>query len=176
MDLRFEAAAANEFYENTRNDIGFKIPQIYWKLTSENVLTLDWIEAISIREVNKIKLLGVNLKKLARDIIQHFLRHAVRDGYFHADMHQGNIFVDNDGQLVFIDFGIMVDLIRQIEDFWRKYSMDLLKEIIKKVAEVHLTAGLVPQEVNTEELAQALRSIGEPYLGNLLKIFQEVNY
>ena len=79
MDLRFEAAAANEFYENTRNDAGFKIPKIYWKLTSDNVLTLDWVEGISIREVNKIKSLGVNLKTLARDIIQHFLRHAVRD-------------------------------------------------------------------------------------------------
>merc|ERR1711991_985909 len=62
MDLRFEAAAANEFYENTRNDVGFKIPKIYWKLTSDNVLTLDWVEAISIREVERIKALGVNLK------------------------------------------------------------------------------------------------------------------
>ncbi len=107
MDLRFEAAAANEFYENTRNDIGFKIPKTYWKLTSDNVLTLDWVEAISIREVEKIKTLGINIKSLARDIIQHFLRHAVRDGYFHADMHQGNLLVENSGQLIFIDFGIM---------------------------------------------------------------------
>ena len=72
MDLRFEAAAANEFYENTRNDTGFKIPKIYWKLTSDNVLTLDWVEAISIREVEKIETQGVNIRTLARDIIQHF--------------------------------------------------------------------------------------------------------
>ena len=169
MDLRFEAAAANEFYENTRNDIGFKIPKIYWKITSENVLTLDWVEAISIREVNKIKLLGVNLKTLARDIIQNFLRHAVRDGYFHADMHQGNLLVDNDGQLVFIDFGIMGRIDKTNRRFLAEILYGFIKRDYKKVAEVHLTAGLVPQGVNTEELAQALRSIGEPIFGQSVK-------
>ena len=102
MDLRFEAAAANEFYENTINDAGFKIPKIYWKFTSDNVLTLDWIDAISIREVNKIKSFGVNIKSLAKVIIQHFLRHAVRDGYFHADMHQGNLLIDRSLSLIHI--------------------------------------------------------------------------
>ena len=169
MDLRFEAAAANEFYENTRNDIGFKIPKIYWKLTSDNVLTLDWIEAISIREVEKIKTLGINIKSLARDIIQHFLRHAVRDGYFHADMHQGNLLVDNSGQLIFIDFGIM----GRIDKVNRRFLAEILYGFIKrdylKVAKVHIAAGLVPDNVNTEELAQALRSIGEPIFGQSMK-------
>ena len=169
MDLRFEAAAANEFYENTRNDVGFKIPKIYWKLTSDNVLTLDWIEAISIREVEKIKSLGVNLKTLARDIIQYFLRHAVRDGYFHADMHQGNLLVDNSGQLIFIDFGIM----GRIDKINRRFLAEILYGFIQrdyiKVAQVHIAAGLVPQNVNTEELAQALRSIGEPIFGQSVK-------
>ena len=128
MDLRFEAAAANEFYENTRNDAGFKIPKIYWKLTSDNVLTLDWVEAISIREVEKIKLLGINLKNLARDIIQHFLRHAVRDGYFHADMHQGNLLVDNSGQLIFIDFGIM----GRIDKINRRFLAEILYGFIQR--------------------------------------------
>ena len=169
MDLRFEAAAANEFYENTRNDIGFKIPKIYWKLTSDNVLTLDWVEAISIREVEKIKTLGINIKSLARDIIQHFLRHAVRDGYFHADMHQGNLLVDNSGQLIFIDFGIM----GRIDKVNRRFLAEILYGFIKrdylKVAKVHIAAGLVPDNVNTEELAQALRSIGEPIFGQSVK-------
>ena len=169
MDLRFEAAAANEFYENTRNDIGFKIPKIYWKLTSDNVLTLDWVEAISIREVEKIKTLGINIKSLARDIIQHFLRHAVRDGYFHADMHQGNLLVDNSGQLIFIDFGIM----GRIDKINRRFLAEILYGFIqrdyKKVAQVHIAAGLVPQNINPEELAQALRSIGEPIFGQSVK-------
>ncbi len=169
MDLRFEAAAANEFYENTRNDAGFKIPKIYWKLTSNNVLTLDWIDAISIREVEKIKSQGVNIQNLARDIIQHFLRHAVRDGYFHADMHQGNLLVDNSGQLIFIDFGIM----GRIDKINRRFLAEILYGFIqrdyKKVAQVHIAAGLVPQSVNVEDLAQALRSIGEPIFGQSVK-------
>ena len=169
MDLRFEAAAANEFYENTRNDVGFKIPKIYWKFTSDNVLTLDWIDAISIRELEKIKSLGINCKSLARDIIQHFLRHAVRDGYFHADMHQGNLLIENTGQLIFIDFGIM----GRIDKINRRFLAEILYGFIqrdyKKVAEVHIAAGLVPKDVNTEELAQALRSIGEPIFGQSVK-------
>ena len=169
MDLRFEAAAANEFYENTRNDVGFKIPKIYWKLTSDNVLTLDWIEAISIREVEKIKSLGVNLKTLARDIIQYFLRHAVRDGYFHADMHQGNLLIDNSGRIVTIDFGIM----GRLDKLNRKFLAEILYGFIlrdyKKVADVHIVAGLVPKNVNVDELAQALRSIGEPIFGQSVK-------
>ncbi len=169
MDLRFEAAAANEFYENTRNDVGFKIPKIYWKLTSDNVLTLDWINAISIREAEKIKSNGVNLKTLARDIIQHFLRHAVRDGYFHADMHQGNLLVDNSGQLIFIDFGIMGRIDKLNRKFLAEILYGFIKRDYKKVAQVHIAAGLVPQNVNSEELAQALRSIGEPIFGQSVK-------
>ena len=169
MDLRFEAAAANEFYENTINDVGFKIPKIYWKLTSDNVLTLDWIDAISIREVEKIKSLDVNIKSLARDIIQHFLRHAVRDGYFHADMHQGNLLIDNSGQLIFIDFGIMGRIDKINRRFLAEILYGFIKRDYKKVAEVHIAASLVPQTVNTEELAQALRSIGEPIFGQSAK-------
>ena len=169
MDLRFEAAAANEFFENTRNDVGFKIPKIYWKLTTDNVLTLDWVEAISIREVEKIKSLGVNLKNLARDIIQHFLRHAVRDGYFHADMHQGNLLVDNSGQLIFIDFGIMGRVDKINRRFLAEILYGFIKRDYKKVAEVHIAADLVPKNVNSDELAQALRSIGEPIFGQSVK-------
>ena len=169
MDLRFEAAAANEFYENTRNDTGFKIPKIYWKLTSDNVLTLDWVEAISIREVEKIETQGVNIRTLARDIIQHFLRHAVRDGYFHADMHQGNLLVDKSGQLIFIDFGIMGRIDKINRRFLAEILYGFIKRDYKKVAEVHIAAGLVPQNVNTDELAQALRSIGEPIFGQSVK-------
>ena len=87
MDLRFEAAAANELYENTRNDIGFKVPKIYWNQTSKKVLCLEKVDGISIREVENLKSLNIDIKKLAKNIIQHFLRHAVRDGFFHADMH-----------------------------------------------------------------------------------------
>ncbi len=169
MDLRFEAAAANEFYENTKNDNGFNVPKIYWNFTSEEVLTLDWVEGISIRERQILEDKKINIKNIATDIIQHFLRHAVRDGFFHADMHQGNLFINENGQIVPIDFGIM----GRMDKLNRRYLAEILYGFVqrdyKKVAEVHILAGLVPNNVNVDELAQALRSIGEPIFGQSVK-------
>ncbi len=169
MDLRFEAAAANEYAENTKNDIGFNVPKIYWNYTSENVMTLDWVEGISIRETEELKKRDVNTKKLAEDIIQNFLRHAVRDGFFHADMHQGNILIDNDGHIVPIDFGIMGRLDKMSKRFLAEILFGFIQRDYKKVAEVHLIAGLVPKDVPINDLAQALRSIGEPIFGQAVK-------
>ncbi len=169
MDLRFEAAAANEYAENTKNDIGFNVPKIYWNYTSENVMTLDWVEGISIRETEELKKRDVNTKKLAEDIIQNFLRHAVRDGFFHADMHQGNILIDNDGLIVPIDFGIMGRLDKMSKRFLAEILFGFIQRDYKKVAEVHLIAGLVPKDVPINDLAQALRSIGEPIFGQAVK-------
>ena len=169
MDLRFEAAAANEYAENTKNDIGFRVPQIYWNYTSENVMTLDWVEGISIRETEELKKRSINTEKVAEDIIQNFLRHAVRDGFFHADMHQGNIFIDDNGHIVPIDFGIMGRLDKMSKRFLAEILFGFIQRDYKKVAEVHLVAGLVPKEVPIDDLAQALRSIGEPIFGQAVK-------
>ena len=169
MDLRFEAAAANEYAENTKNDIGFRVPQIYWNFTSENVMTLDWVDGISIRETEELKNRNFNTEKIAEDIIQNFLRHAVRDGFFHADMHQGNIFIDNNGHIVPIDFGIMGRLDKMSKRFLAEILFGFIQRDYRKVAEVHLIAGLVPKEVSIEDLAQALRSIGEPIFGQTVK-------
>ena len=169
MDLRFEAAAANEYAENTKNDSGFSVPKIYWNFTSENVMTLDWIDGISIRENEKLISKNIDTKKIASDLIQHFLRHAIRDGFFHADMHQGNIFVNNSGQIVPIDFGIMGRLDKLSQRFLAEILFGFIKRDYKKVAEVHLAAGLVPKEVPVNDLAQALRSIGEPIFGQSVK-------
>ena len=169
MDLRFEAAAANEYAENTKNDIGFEVPKIYWDYTSENIMTLDWINGVSIRETEELEKRSIDTKKIATDIIQHFLRHAVRDGFFHADMHQGNIFIDNDGQIVPIDFGIMGRLDKMSKRFLAEILFGFIQRDYRKVAEVHLIAGLVPKEVPIDDLAQALRSIGEPIFGQAVK-------
>ena len=169
MDLRFEAAAANEYAENTKNDAGFKVPEIYWNFTSENVMTLDWIDGVSIRETEELKNRNLDTSKIAEDIIQHFLRHAVRDGFFHADMHQGNIFVNESGQIVPIDFGIMGRLDNVSKRFLAEILFGFIQRDYKKVAEVHLAAGLVPNNVPVNDLAQALRSIGEPIFGHSIK-------
>ncbi len=169
MDLRFEAAAANEFAENTKNDVGFYVPKIYWNFTSEKVLTLDWIEGFSIREKEILVKKGINVKSVATDIIQHFLRHAVRDGFFHADMHQGNLLIDSSGQIITIDFGIMGRLDKLNRKFLAEILYGFIMRDYKKVADVHIVAGLVPKNVNVDELAQALRAIGEPIFGQSVK-------
>ena len=169
MDLRFEAAAANELYENTRNDVGFKVPKIYWNQTSKKTLCLDKIDGISIREVENLKSLNIDTTKLARNIIQHFLRHAIRDGFFHADMHQGNLFVSKDGNIMPVDFGIMGRLDKNNKKYLAEILYGFIKRDYKKVAEIHFVAGLVPKEVSKDEFAQALRSIGEPIFGQSIK-------
>ena len=169
MDLRFEAAAANEFLENTKNDVGFSVPKIFWNFTNENILTLEWIEGISIREKEKLEKRNIDTKKLATDVIQHFLRHAVRDGFFHADMHQGNLFVNESGEIIPIDFGIMGRLDKLNQRYLAEILFGFIKRDYKKVAEIHLIAGLVPKNVSIDEFAQALRSIGEPIFGQSVK-------
>ncbi len=169
MDLRFEAAAANELFENTKNDKGFKVPKIYWQYTSKKVLTLDKVNGVSIRDHRALKEKNIDLKNVAENLIQHFLRQAVRDGFFHADMHEGNLFVDNEGNIVPVDFGIM----GRLDKYNKKYLAEILYGFIKrdyvKVAEVHFQAGLVPKTASKEEFAQALRSVGEPIFGQNIK-------
>ena len=169
MDLRFEAAAANELYENTKNDRGFNVPKIYWNYTSKKILTLDRVEGISIREHEKIKELGIDLKRLAENLIQHFLKQAVRDGFFHGDMHQGNLFVDEKGNIIPVDFGIMGRLDKNNRKFLAEILYGFIQRDYSKVADVHFQAGLVPQDASKEEFAQALRSVGEPIFGQSIK-------
>ncbi len=169
MDLRFEAAAANELYENTKSDRGFNVPKIYWNYTTKKVLTLDKVDGISIREHKKLSELGVNLKNLAENLIQHFLKQAVRDGFFHGDMHQGNLFVDQQGNIIPVDFGIMGRLDKNNRKFLAEILYGFIQRDYVKVAEVHFQAGLVPQNASKEEFAQALRSVGEPIFGQSIK-------
>ena len=168
MDLRFEAAA-NELYENTKNDFGFNVPKIYWNYTSKRILTLDRVNGVSIREQKVLEDSGIKLKELAENLIQHFLKQAVRDGFFHGDMHQGNLFVDKEGNIIPVDFGIM----GRLDKNNRKYLAEILYGFIQrdyvKVAEVHFQAGLVPESASKEEFAQALRSVGEPIFGQSIK-------
>ena len=169
MDLRFEAAAASELYENTKNDNFIKVPKIYWSYTSKETLALDKIEAISIRDIDKLNESNVDLKRLSKNLIQLFLKQAVRDGFFHADMHQGNLFVDKKGNIIPIDFGIM----GRLEKNNKKYLAEILygfsqRDYVKE-AEVHFLAGLVPKNTSKDDFAQALRSIGEPIFGQSVK-------
>ena len=107
MDLRLEAAALSEMAENTRDDPDFRVPTVDWDRTTHNVLTMEWIDGIALNDHARLAQAHVDLPDLGRKVIQSFLRHALRDGFFHADMHPGNLFLDDSGRLVAVDFGIM---------------------------------------------------------------------
>lgn len=165
MDLRLEAAAISEMAENIAKDPGFKVPDVDWDRTSQRVLTIGWVDGIPLSDVEKITAEGHDLKKISRQIIQSFLRHAMRDGFFHADMHQGNLFIDKQGDLVAVDFGIMGRLAPKDRRFLAEILYGFIKRDYIRIANVHFDAGYIPPHQSPELFAQALRAIGEPIMG-----------
>jgi ubiquinone biosynthesis protein len=162
MDLRFEAAALSEMAENTRNDPDFRVPAVDWDRTARDVLTLEWIEATPLSDRARLEAKGFDLPRLARAVIQTFLRHALRDGFFHADMHPGNLFVDDAGDLVAVDFGIMGRLGPKERRFLAEILLGFITRDYHRTAEVHFEAGYVPPQHSVASFAQAIRAIGEP--------------
>jgi len=164
MDLRFEAAAMSEIAENTKDDRGFRIPKINWQHTTGRVLVSEWIDGIPLNEPGKLKAAGFDLKKLAEKVMQSFLLHAIRDGFFHADMHQGNLFIDRKGNLVAVDFGITGRLSMQDRLVLAEVLYGFLKKDYLRVSQVHFDAGYVPPSEDVHIFAQSLRAIGEPIM------------
>jgi len=165
MDLRLEAAALSEMAEATVEDEGFRVPAVEWELTARDVLTLEWIDGIKLYDLDGLRAAGHDLPELARRLMQSFLRHALRDGFFHADMHQGNLFVDAAGNIVAVDFGIMGRLGRAERRFLAEILFGFIRRDYYRIAEVHFSAGYVPAQHSVEDFAQALRAIGEPIHG-----------
>ncbi|ARN79963.1 2-polyprenylphenol 6-hydroxylase [Methylocystis bryophila] len=161
-DFRLEAAAASEFRDNVANDPDFHAPEVDWDRTAKEVLTLEWIEGVPLSDLPRVAAAGHNLKEIGRCVLQGFLRHAMRDGFFHADMHQGNLFVDASGRVVAIDFGIMGRLGHKERRFLAEILHGFITRDYRRVAEVHFEAGYVPPAHSVEEFSQALRAIGEP--------------
>jgi ubiquinone biosynthesis protein len=162
MDLRLEAAALSEMAENTRDDPGFRVPAVDWDRTARNVLTLEWIDGTPLSDRARLAAAGFDFKELARTVIQTFLRHALRDGFFHADFHPGNLFVDARGNLVAVDFGIMGRLGPKERRFLAEILYGFITRNYHRTAEVHFEAGYVPSHHSVESFAQAIRAIGEP--------------
>jgi ubiquinone biosynthesis protein len=162
MDLRLEAAALSEMAENTKADPDFRVPTVDWNRTARDVLTLEWIDATPLSDRARLEAKGFDLKALGRAVIQTFLRHALRDGFFHADMHPGNLFVDDERKLIAVDFGIMGRLGRKERRFLAEILYGFITRDYQRTAEVHFEAGYVPRHHSVEAFAQAIRAIGEP--------------
>ncbi|MGB9208976.1 MAG: AarF/UbiB family protein, partial [Pseudolabrys sp.] len=137
MDFRLEAAAASEMAENTRVDVDFRVPTVDWDRTAREVLTLEWIDGVRLSAHGALEAKGFDLAGLGRNVIQSFLRHALRDGFFNADMHPGNLFVDNDGRLVAVDFGIMGRLGAKERQFLAEILLGFITRDYHRTAQVH---------------------------------------
>jgi ubiquinone biosynthesis protein len=160
-----ESSAAAEFAANTEKDAGFQVPRPVWYLSGRTVMTLGWAEGISLADNDAIDAAGHDRRVLGARVMQLFLNHALRDGYFHADMHQGNLKVAANGDIIAYDFGIM----GRLDEYTRRVYAEILFGFIRKdyrrVAEVHFEAGYVPADRDIDEFARALRAVGEPIFG-----------
>jgi len=165
LDLRMEAAAASELAERTAADTDFRVPAVDWARTAARVLTTEWVEGTPVRTPHELAAAGQDPKRIAVLVVRQFLTQALRDGFFHADMHQGNLFIDAEGRLVCVDFGIMGRLSSAMRRFLAETLGGFLARDYERVANVHYEAGFVPRTHPVPLFAQALRAIGEPIFG-----------
>ena len=165
LDLQREAASASELKENMVAEPGFYVPEIDWTRTARRVLTLEWLDGIKLSDRARLIEEGHDPAQLAAILVRAFLRQAVVDGYFHADLHQGNLFALRDGRVAAIDFGIMGRIDRRARLWLAEILYGLITGNYRRVAEIHFEAQYVPSHHNVAEFATALRAIGEPIRG-----------
>ena len=165
LDFRREAASASELADVMHAFPGYRVPAIDWYRTNGRVMTLDWIDGIKISDVDRLDAAGHDRKDLAQRLVLAFLTQAISGGYFHADMHQGNLFVTADGTIVAIDFGIMGRIDRRARQWLAEILYGLTTGNYRRVAEIHFEAQYVPSYHSVDEFATALRAVGEPMRG-----------
>ena len=165
LDLQREAASASELRENMVAEPGFYVPEIDWRRTARRVLTLEWLDGIKLNEREALIEADQDCKTLAATLVRAFLRQAVVDGFFHADLHHGNLFALRDGRIAAIDFGIMGRIDRRARIWLAEILYGLITGDYRRVAEIHFEAQYVPAHHNVEEFATALRAAGEPIRG-----------
>lgn len=168
LDLRLEAAAATELRQNMKNDIGFYVPVVYWDYTAHDVLTLERIHGIPMGDVNALKAAGHDTARLVDLAALGLFKQVFRDGFFHADLHPGNLFVLPSGDLAAVDFGIMGRLDKQTRMYLAQILHDFLAEDYKNLAKVHLDAGLVPPGTSLDNFSLAVMAIAKPIIGRKL--------
>ncbi|MEM8788657.1 MAG: 2-polyprenylphenol 6-hydroxylase [Pseudomonadota bacterium] len=165
LDLRMEASAASEFRANTAKDEGFSVPEVVWDLSARRVMTLAWVEGEKFGDIDALRAQGADLTELSFRVMRIFLKIALRDGFFHGDMHQGNLKLAPDGDVVALDFGIMGRIDGYTRRVYAEIIYGFLRQDFRRVAEVHFEAGYVPPDQDMDAFAQALRSVAEPIFG-----------
>jgi ubiquinone biosynthesis protein len=165
LDLQREAASASELRENMVAEPGYYIPEIDWRRTARRVLTMEWLDGIKLNDREALIAAGQDCAALAATLVRAFLRQAVVDGFFHADLHHGNLFALPDGRIGAIDFGIMGRIDRRARVWLAEILYGLITGDYRRVAEIHFEAQYVPAHHKVEEFATALRAAGEPIRG-----------
>ena len=165
LDLQREAASASELRENMVAEPGYYVPEIDWRRTARRVLTLEWLDGIKLNDRQALIDAGHDCGALAGTLVRAFLRQAVVDGFFHADLHHGNLFALADGRIAAIDFGIMGRVDRRARIWLAEILYGLITGNYRRVAEIHFEAQYVPAHHSVEEFATALRAAGEPIRG-----------
>lgn len=165
LDLRLEAGAAAEFREVAEKEGYLHVPEIDWSRSSKRVMTLDWIDGVPLTDIKALDKAGADRSELAIAITRGFLAAALDYGFFHADMHEGNMLYGKDGKLWIVDFGIMGRIGHKERRYLAEILYGFLRRDYRRVAEVHQEAGYVPEKFTVDEFAQALRAIGEPIFG-----------
>ena len=165
LDLRLEAAAASEVGEAAVETGLFRVPNIFWNLSGKSVMVMEWIDGTAFSSDTLLTDPDIDRKALAIKVIQSFLVCAFDYGVFHADMHEGNLIVDEAGELVLLDFGILGRLSAAEQRFHAEILYGFLERDYIRIAEIHFEAGYVPKNHTVEDFASALRAVGEPIFG-----------
>ena len=165
LDLQREAASASELRENMVAEPSYHVPEIDWRRTARRVLTLEWLDGIKLNDREALLAAGHDCNALSAILVRAFLRQAVVDGFFHADLHHGNLFALKDGRIGAIDFGIMGRIDRRARMWLAEILYGLITGNYARVAEIHFEAQYVPPHHSVEEFATALRAAGEPIRG-----------
>jgi len=165
LDLAREAANATQLKANFADSDLLYVPEVYWEHTRREVMVMERIDGIPIREVDRLREAGIDMRELAHHGVEIFFTQAFRDGFFHADMHPGNIFVSEDGQYRAVDFGIMGTLGEEDKRYLAENFLAFFRRDYRAVAMAHLRAGWVPPHTRVEEFEAAIRTVCEPIFG-----------
>ena len=166
LDLVREAANANQLRRNFARSRLLSVPEVYWDLCTTNVMTMQRMRGIPISQIERMRAAGIDLKKLSRDGVEIFFTQVFRDGFFHADMHPGNILVGDSGEdfnrYIALDFGIVGALSDVDKDYIAQNFLAFFRRDYRRVAELHVESGWVPRGTRVEELESAVRACCEP--------------
>src|ERR1700739_2424942 len=173
LDLTREAANASQLRRNFADSKQLLVPEMLWDYCSENVLVMERMRGVPISQIERLREAGIDLKKLSHDGVGIFFTQVFRDGFFHADMHPGNIYVSTDpsdfGRYIALDFGIMGTLTDTDRDYLARNFLAFFQRDYRRVASTHLESGWVPRGTRVDELESAIRAVCEPIFDRPLK-------